>query len=436
MSGDIQYSNIRFIGYAIPTTPAELVSIGDPNGPGAVAGVYLGDEDTTQDYTARIDILKTVVDQAKEALKDKENEGVINLFVAPEFYFHGPNGPYLYQDDDQTEKIMAQLAATFNQADYPNWIFVCGSVVSTNVRDPQRVSDSALAALRNNIVHNLSTQWLKAFGPMKLAIMDMLVNFIKVCHSYPLCEVRNRTIVINNLFQDDTSTPYGGPAMSTEKYYVSNEDFILYNPVTPPEEQEEGLDIIITEQMVGYPALDLSGGDFKEKPDDPYAIFRQRINDKVIYMDLGIEICLDHSDARLRRNLSTFSTVNNGGVHVQIIPSCGMQINSKNVAADHDGFVFNCDGQYALSSGDMGVFASYTCPSDNRYAAHTQLARVDEKAEGDDPVDPLSKNATFKDISFIEPEVLEVPGDVSLYFAGGPGAIHIYGFDYGIQLYG
>lgn len=35
------YSKLRFIGYAIPTTQAKLVSIGNPNGPGAVAGTYL-----------------------------------------------------------------------------------------------------------------------------------------------------------------------------------------------------------------------------------------------------------------------------------------------------------------------------------------------------------------------------------------------------------
>ncbi len=403
MSTEMKYGKIRFIGYAIPTTPSELVSIGDPNGPGAVAGVYLGTEDITTDYTARIGILKVAVDKARDALKDKENEGVINLFVAPEFYFHGPNGPYLYGNEDQTEKIIQKLADTFNQKDYPNWIFVCGSIVSTNVRDPQKLSDSALAAIRNNIVYSLSIQWLQAFGPLKDVIMDMLVNFVKICHSYPLCEVRNRSIVINNLFQaGDTSTPYKGPSMTTEKYYESNEDFILYNPVNPPPKQEEGKDIIMTEQMVGYPVLDLSGGDLKVEAQDPYAVFRIEINDKYLFMDMGIEICLDHGDTRLRRNLSTFSTNAVGGVHVQIIPSCGMQIIAENVAADNNGFVFNCDGQYALTSGDMGVFASYTYNPDKIYAAHTQLARVDVRAEGDDPAALGSKNATFKDIDSIK----------------------------------
>ncbi len=80
-------------------------------------------------------------------------------------------------------------------------------------------------------------------------------------------------------------------------------------------------------------------------------------------MDLGVEICLDHNDARLRRNLSTFSTREAGGVHVQIIPSCGMEIKAENVAANDDGFMFNCDGQYAFAPSPLlknSVFQNYS----------------------------------------------------------------------------
>ena len=48
------HSKIRFIGYPIPTTPANLVSIGDPNGPGAVAGTYLANNDVATDIKNRV----------------------------------------------------------------------------------------------------------------------------------------------------------------------------------------------------------------------------------------------------------------------------------------------------------------------------------------------------------------------------------------------
>jgi hypothetical protein len=89
------YNKIRFIGYAIPTTPAHLVSIGDPNGPGAVAGTYLANSDIQADMSNRIVIMKNAVDTAKGQLPTGETD-VINVFVAPEFYFHGTEGPYIY----------------------------------------------------------------------------------------------------------------------------------------------------------------------------------------------------------------------------------------------------------------------------------------------------------------------------------------------------
>lgn len=47
------YSTIRFIGYTIPTTPADMVAIGNPNGPGAVAGTYLGKTRRLEPYDSK-----------------------------------------------------------------------------------------------------------------------------------------------------------------------------------------------------------------------------------------------------------------------------------------------------------------------------------------------------------------------------------------------
>ena len=60
-----RHSKIRFIGYTIPTTPANMVAIGNPNGPGAVAGTYLASADLASDIAARIAVLKNAVDAAK-----------------------------------------------------------------------------------------------------------------------------------------------------------------------------------------------------------------------------------------------------------------------------------------------------------------------------------------------------------------------------------
>ena len=436
------YSKIRFIGYAIPTTPAELVSIGDPNGPGAVAGTYLANSDVQTDINNRIAILKNAVDTAKAKIKDVEQD-VINVFVAPEFYFHGTEGPYVFStpEADPVNVLQQQLAETFNATEYPNWTFICGSAITTMLKNLDVVYSSNSAKTRNSVVQNLSEQWLGSYGPLKGVLFDMLVNFIKNCHSYPNCEVRNRSIIVSNIPirvpEEDNPTNL----MATEKYFVSNEDFLLYDVTGRP---------VITEQMTAYPPIDLSSGDAKQSDFDQYAIFRQNQIDPsnpigTRVTDYGIEICLDHSDTRLRRNINNEPQVI-GGIHVQLIPSCGMQISLPSVATDSGGLVFNCDGQYALNSNAQGqdvindvdcLYANYINQNNSGYAAHSQLARIKAPASGGDPNASGSTNATFETLceTNITVTSVEAPANLSDYFAGGSGQVHIYGLEDPFTLY-
>ncbi len=164
-------------------------------------------------------------------------------------------------------------------------------------------------------------------------------------------------------------------------------------------------------------------------------------------MDYGVEICLDHYDTRLRRNIDNKSAII-GGIHVQVIPSCGMQIIHSSVATDADGFVFNCDGEFTVGKKIVGrdfidgvdcLCANYKNPHDSHYNAHTQLARVEMQARGRAPKAPNSTNATFytldeKDIAVIDVDKHK-PSYLDEYFAGGAGEVHIYGLNTPYTLY-
>lgn len=440
-----KHAKIRFIGYAIPTTPANLVSIGNPNGPGAVAGTYLGSQELNDDIQARVAVLKNAVDEAKALLPKDEGDEVTNLFVAPEFYFHGPQGPYVYnaKSPDPIAHIQELLSATFNNKDYPNWTFIFGSAISAKVENIEALYEENSVSVRNAVVDTLSKQWQAAFGPLKGVVFDMLVNFIKNCHSYPNLEVRNRALLVSNIPLETPKGKVTTNVMTTEKYYVSNEDFLLY--------EVEGNKKVVTEQMTAYPAIDLSNGDLKQSADDQYAIFRQSygVNNFPQYVDFGVEICLDHSDVRLRRNIDSEPFPQpEDAVHVQIIPSCGMQIQPASVAADKHGFVFNCDGQYALDKTDAqaeagepggvtSIYANYYAAPESGYQAHTQLARVATPATGNDPNNPSSTNATYEALDHTQVTILPVGEIAALkdHFAGGAGAVHIYGLQKPYELY-
>ena len=46
------YSNVQFLGYAIPTIPLIVGDVGDPNGPGFVEGRYIGIDPPAKDAEA------------------------------------------------------------------------------------------------------------------------------------------------------------------------------------------------------------------------------------------------------------------------------------------------------------------------------------------------------------------------------------------------
>ena len=428
------YDSVRFLGYAIPTSPADIVAVGDPDAAGALAGTYRAVEDFGDDVRGRAAVLKTAVDLARDALPDLGDPSVLNVFVAPEFFWHGTAGPYLTApgERDPAEAILEVLRRLFPAAEYPHFLMVLGSVVSAEVADIATVFDSTEAAVRNDIVRHLGEGWRRASGAMSSVIFDMMVGFIKTAHAYPLVQARNRALVLSSTPVDGVLAALGVGALTTEKYYDSNEDFLLWEVTGKP---------VVTEPMSAYPVLDLSAGDFKSGPFDPYAIFAVPTTGAAVHA--AVEICLDHSDRRVRKSSARSPWPRRtDGLDLHIVPSCGMQLHPPAVAARAGGWVFNCDGQYPL--GDLGtegvrrrgviagvecLYADYVDRASPTHGAHTQLARVQTAAELPDEHAPGARDATFAAPPETTVDIIPIPPDdgIRAHFAGGGGAVHIYG---------
>ncbi len=426
-----KYNRVRFAGFAIPTTPSSIVGVGDVDGPGAVAGTYPALADPAADMAARLDVMASAVDAAFAKIATKNEDDVLNIFVAPEFYWHSDIGPYVFgeDEDDPADTILGQLQERFPTEKYPNTMFIFGTVISAQVDDLEVILNDPSVVERNKVVRALSEGWINSVGAIQGALFDMLVNFVKLGHSYPQVEVRNRALIIGSELLQGITGSLSTTTATTEKYYASNEDFLLWDVTGKP---------VITEQIVAYPAIDLSGGDLKQKPEDAKAIFR--VEDGPV---VGVEICLDHSDHRLRRSsqLSPWPTAGEG-VQLHLIPSCGMQLHPASVAAVAGGLAFNTDGLYALSNEDSGqvvkadvggvasVHVDYVDGTNTTYGAHTQLSRIVTGPKGADSARAGAKNATFE-IPEVDVTVIPVvhTAQVESVFAGGPGAVHIYGLD-------
>jgi hypothetical protein len=430
-------SKIRFIGYALPTAPAGVNPVGAT---GKMEGTYAGHANMENDVRQRVQALQSAVNVAKQNLPpDEDANSVLNVFMAPEFFFHGVMGPYVYTSDEEDPAAftMDALKAAFPASEFPNWTFVFGTILSSQVENIQNVFSSESAQMRNRIIKALSDDSQRIYGMLQKVVEDFLNDFVQVCQAFPLVVVRDRALIVSNVVLDSPKVPapLAARGMTTDKYFVSALDLVVVpTQETPP---------VITLQMANYPRIDLSDGDLKVSPFDEYSIFRQNYGpgSAVPYLDFGVEICLDHYDFRLRRNLDREPFLNKSGdIHIQLIPSSGMSISLPSVAAGADGFVFNCDGmsafdnnvtpQISSENGLQSLYANYFgTPGSTTYAAHTQLARVKTGPVKGRPNLPDSKNATFftldvKSVSIIPLNAIE---GHDVIFSGGPGALHLYG---------
>lgn len=426
----------RFIGYAIPTGPNQEKLILSKY----LVGNYLGNQDVDLDLQARISILKNAVDTAKQALpQDEDTQTVNNIFLAPEFFFHGALGPYIYTDTDEdpAQRAFALLEQIFNAQEYPNWTFVFGTMISAKVADIDAVFNAPSVQMRKRLVESLVLNAQAEFGNARSVTEQILSFTLTDLRANPAVEVRDRALIFSNMGLQVPSKSQTYTKMTSEKYFLSPIDFVLFETKNQD---------VVTEEMVAYPHIDLSGGDEKKSAFDSYAIFQQGHDqtNQPNRLTYGVEICLDHDDARLRKNLGDSGSkelTNDGLVNIQLIPSCGSAIVLQSVVADHNGFVFNCDGWCAFSdattpqaeevAGVQSVYTNYlSMQSAPQYFAHTQLARVNSPAQGRDPnfnsADfQVLGTADVLSIAVVEP-ILPV-GVFGDYFAGGCGEVHIYG---------
>lgn len=433
--GSEGFARVRFIGYAIPTAPAMIVPLGNPDRGSAMGGTYLGLGDVAADVGGRLSVMRAAVHAARDALPTGETD-VLNVFVAPEFFWHGRQGPYLHATGapDPVDHILERLTAEFPPEDYPNWVFVFGTAVTAAADDPREVFSRATTTVRNGVVADLAHRYRQAAGDDAAKVFDMIEDYLQWGHAHPVVQVRNRALIVSATPLGSAGATFATHAATTDKVFDSAEDLVLWD-VT-------GREDVVTEQMSAHPYVDLSAGDLKRAPFDAHAIVRLG-TDAGVATDIAVEICLDHADARLRGAMSrTRWPHGDGGIDIQIVPSCGATLAPGSIASAAGGFAFNVDGQLAvgdsiLPAGSGSVFGvrsaygNYVDPANPRYRAHTQLAGVVSAAAGDDGRSPSSTDAQLArfadDLVTVVP--VAAPPTLDTFFAGGPGAVHIYGLE-------
>jgi hypothetical protein len=339
-------------------------------------------------------------------------------FAIPEFFFRCKQGPYPYLKVDGVnyplEYIRLQMLQKLQQIipkDNNYYYIILGSVLTSNVADYDALLSSApvqerLAQLNQIVASTGKANLADVAGPKvwrRVAVvqphllkaspeLDALNAFMTQCRGNPLCTVRNR-----GLFFEFNASMMDAPACYIyEKQYESTVDLTMGLFDGAGKIVTGGM---LTEWMANYPSYSILSGD---KQTTPYATNARFTPPFMGYVDVGVEICLDHRMQRLRRTVDM--TVQDGAaadnypLFKQLIPSGGMQILDYAAAAERNCVMFNADGcdkiyyvytdpnSYILN-GNAGLFKGITCGvynqsvqskwtgnDGNTYYSHSQLA--------------------------------------------------------------
>jgi len=399
------YSNVQFLGYAIPTIPLIVSDVGDPNGPGFVEGRYIGIDPPAKDIDERIAMIINAAQQTLASSAFDPDPATLKIFVVPEFSIRGTSGAY--NDDPSTDDYFTYFRTGFAKAaaaaSFQNWLFAIGTVVTT-VQECPDPSTNLKARVREDLAVALGNAWQYANAnhedKMANAVFNLLVSYTQYCHSDPMFGVTNRCFVVAGGAPD----PVYPQGLSIEKKFISNEDFVL-NLYTNA----------FAEEDVVYPDIDEKDGEAKQTAFDPLSIFT------IDGIKFGVEVCLDHSRARLRRNRQPETEL----VQIQLIPSCGMQIVQGSIVAGKNGLVFNCDGQYDNldpTSHPNATSSVWMATESNR--AHTQLTSVVTPCAGNTPG---TNDAVVAKPSATVTRLMVVDSTAApQLFAYGSGEVHIY----------
>lgn len=125
------YEHIRFIGYTVGTMPGA-----GADGKPAYRGLLTGQPPATSplDLTTRCELMLRAMRVAASKIStlpaSSPPAAILNVFMAPEFFFRGPMGAYQMAECQQ---LIAQLQEMVATAEWSDWLFVFGSIMGVSV---------------------------------------------------------------------------------------------------------------------------------------------------------------------------------------------------------------------------------------------------------------------------------------------------------------
>ncbi|WP_137105266.1 hypothetical protein [Azospirillum argentinense] len=290
--GRMPYKKVQFVAHLIFTGPDVVIerefvtSLFGKSVRTTSKQRYLGLDKPEDDIAERVKLVGCAIDAARASTQIDTSDETLKIFMMPEFFFRGKTGAY-EMDDVQT--LVDKLHALVADAKWKNWLFVFGTIVG---KSEQVIGTSLLAQLI-----------AKLFPPDT--------------------EAYNYSLIQKGGFGNDKELGQR-TAFAVLKEKKSGIDFIRAGTM-----KDGG---IALERVKHLAPSNTTRSESQRRNYDGSSVFTL---DGLIF---GFEICLDHLVGRLRksRNLAP--------IDVQLIPSCGAEVDPLNIAVKPGGLVLHCDG--------------------------------------------------------------------------------------------
>ena len=286
----------------------------------------MGYQDDEVDVRKRFEVMKEAVETARNLEKDDDKE-TLKVFIAPEFFWRGPNGAYdaasILKNDEYhldefnaISEICEELENLVKDKKYEHWLFVFGTIIAAS-RNDLTVDDNFLFFNFAPILQG-GPKGKRMLAPKEYVSS---IDFLRPpsANQSPSSTKAN----VTSSSSSSTAVPWAFDVTDSDLSGKHHYDFDLWEELSEYLEIERGYELVRR---------------------NFFAVENVRFT---------LEICLDHAAGEAQRNFLKKGGGVRHDIHpadVSLISSAGMQIIDKNLILKDGGVVYHQDGLYNRTS--------------------------------------------------------------------------------------
>jgi len=300
-----QYTHVQYLGFSLFTVPGTAADGCFGQNRSTMAKCFLGSTDVEEDLEARMRVMNTAIESAHASANWDRSNATLKIFMAPEFFWRGPQGAYPMTPEFATavRRIIGDLEQRLGSDRFQDWLFVLGTVIAVRVDQEDWVATG-----NSEDKDEESRMSYFNFAPVQIGgTSTMKIQFKHYISTLDFPDTTSR---------EGAPPPVPRPTKRPECFVQRSftEDCRLrYGEMTADDVRHE----------VGFKdASVLVDGVFDVKG-----------------LTIGLEICLDHMLGRLVADLGPRKFVD-----VHLISSAGMNIAGGPVATNQGNPIFLADG--------------------------------------------------------------------------------------------